>query len=151
MPRAYSVVMTPTSISAARTLVELSAPSTMLLAVTRVVLGQTASETSEQNRFIIQRVSGTAATGTTRTPEEKEPGGPAATATAKVNCTAEPGTFDGQPAYTEPFNWLNGVVYVPLEIDRIWVPPSGRLAIKVADAPSAALTMECLVDFLELG
>lgn len=147
--RVYTVSLDGVSVSAAKSLIRLSAPSSMVLVILRAWLEQQAVETSEQLEVLLQRAS-TNGTGSASVPEKHEVGDPVATATAVDNLTVEP-TLTAKPLVRDSFNVLNGWVYVPVPEERIWIPPSGRLVLKLNNAPAAALTMTAGITFGEVG
>ncbi len=147
--RVYSVQLNGISVSVAKTLIRVSAPSTMTCVVLRAWVSQSESVASNQDRVILQRAS-TDGTGTAETPEKMEVGGPAATFTAVTNLTVEP-TLMADPVIDEGFNWLNGWLYVPAPEERIWLPPSGRLVLRLPETPAVALTMEAGMVIGEVG
>lgn len=147
--RPYSVQMLGVSVSAAKDLFRVSAPSTMQLVLLRAWLSQEVSEVSEQSAVILQRAS-TDGTGTAETPEKGRVGDAAATFTAVSNLTADT-TLTTDPFIREGFNWLTGWLYIPAAEERIWVPPSGRLVLRLPTAPTAALTVSAGMVLLEVG
>lgn len=147
--RVYSVTMNSVAVSTGKSLIRISAPATMVLVVLRAQLSQSESVASNQDRIILQRCS-TDGTGTANTPEKAEVGGPAATFTAVTNLTAEP-TLTTSPFIDESFNWLNGWLYMPSPEERIWIPPSGRLVLRIPQTPAISLTMEAELIIGEVG
>lgn len=134
MPRPYAVIDSRT-VSTAISVLEVTAPSSMALAIHRAWFTNSSSATSSECDVTLLRKTGTI-TGTALTPTPLEKSGPAATFTAKRTATGE-GT-DGDIVAGEGFNVLNGWLYVPTPEERIWVPPSGMLAMKLQAAPSSA-------------
>ncbi len=147
--RVYSVVMNQISVSAAKTLISVVAPSTAIVVLLRAWITQDASETSEQLPILIQRGSAIG-TGTAATPDKFEPGDPVAASTVKTNLTVEP-TYTGNPFVNESFNVLNGFLYVPMPEERIILPPSGVVGMRLDANPAAALTMSAGFVFGEIG
>lgn len=130
--RPYTV-MASGPLSASVNLMQVTAPSTMLLEIVRAWVMQSTSTTSAQTDVILVRKTVAASTGTTATPVELEPGGAAATFTA-ISAATTNGT-DGDIMYGEGFNVLNGWLYVPVPEERIIVPPSGILSLKFPSTP----------------
>ena len=147
--RVYNVLMERISVSAAIDLIRLSAPSDAVLVLLRTWLSQTASETSEQLGVSVNRAS-TDGTGTSYTAEKHEDSDAAFGGTAVVNLSADT-TKTGNPPYGDSFNILNGWIWVPMPEDRLWVPPSGRIVLRLEDAPGSALTMNGGLTFGEIG
>lgn len=146
--RGYNVTVNAVSVSTAKDLIRITAPATMVLCVTRAWVGQSGNVTSEQSRIIIQRASDSQ-NGTAETPEKLQVGGPAATFTA-ASITADH-TLTADPTIDEGFNWVSGYLGVFAPEERIWVPPSGKLVLRLATAPSAAKTVEAGLTVIEIG
>lgn len=134
MGRVYVVRLDATSVASAKSLIQVTAPSSMSLTLLRAWVGNDLSETSQQEVAEIIRKTATG-TGTSFTPKALRTGDPAATFTSINDLTAE-GT-DGDKLIREPFNILNGWLYVPVPEERITVAPSGILALKLASVATA--------------
>lgn len=134
MPRPYTVIDSRV-VSTAITVLELTAPSTMMLRVIRAWFTNTSTATSSESDAVLIRKTATI-TGTSITPAPLEKSGPAATFTAKRTATVE-GT-DGDIVAGEGFNVLNGWLFVPVPEERPIVPPSGLIALKLIAAPASA-------------
>lgn len=135
MSRIYVVRLDSTNITAPKTLIQVTAPASMGLRLLRAWQGNDSSETSQQELAqIIRKTSGVTG-GTSFTPKPLQAGDPAATFTCSVAPTGE-GT-DGDVLISEPFNILNGWLYVPVPEERITVAPSGILALKLASVATA--------------
>lgn len=148
--RVYSVPMSGIAVSTVSSLLLITAPATMVLVVLRTSLGQSESVASNQDRVFLQRASDAGTGGTAVTPEKTEVGMPAATFTVLRNLTTGP-TLTGVPLVDEGFNWLNGWLYMPAPEERIWIPPSGRLVLRIPETPAVSLTMEALMVIGEVG
>lgn len=125
------------TISTAITMMEITAPSTACLEIYRAWVANTANAGFLSAKVQINRktVSVTGA-ATPPTPAPLEVGMPASGVTVKHNATAE-GT-DGDILFIDSFNMASWV-YLPIPEERIWVPPSGILAIKFAGAPAIGI------------
>lgn len=143
----YVAQMEGVSVSASKTLVELGAPSTGVVRVLRAWIGNTDVETSNQLRVQILRQSASG-TGTSFTPKPLTSTATAG-ATCETNCTAE-GTA-GNILVDEGFNILNGWLWVPTPEERIIIPPSGFLGLKLASAPASAVVLSAGFIFEEIG
>jgi hypothetical protein len=146
--RRYSVTCNAIAVSTAKDVLRVSAPATMLLVVLRAWITQSGSVTSEMNRALLQRASD-AQSGTSETPEKIEVGDPAATFTAQ-SLTADH-TLVGDPVVDEGFNLVSGFLWVPAPEERIWIPPSGRLVLRLGVAPSASKTVSAGLIVGEVG
>jgi hypothetical protein len=120
----------------------------MVLCVTRAWIGQSGSVTSEQARVLLQRASDTQ-TGTAETPQALEVGDPAATFTA-ATLTADH-ALTAEPVADRPFNWVSGDEWVYAPEERVWVPPSGRLVLRLAASPAASKTVSAGLIVIEVG
>jgi len=147
--RRYSVQVNAQSVSAAKDLINITAPSSMVLVVLRAWAGQSGDVTSEEARILLQRCS-TANSGTSETPEKLEAGDPAATFTA-ITLPGSANTLTGDPIIDEGFNWITGYLWVPAPEERIWIPPSGRLVLRLPSTPSAAKTVSAGMLVGEVG
>lgn len=150
--RVYTLPFTALSVSAAKTLLAFRCPSTNGALLLRAFVSQQASETSEELEVAIQRVSavgdGTFTGVTAANCPKYDPNDPATlllqtggTAGCSVDYTVEPTTYDTHPIIRESFNVLNGWLWVPSVEERIKVAPTGRIGLRLLNAPAAALTM----------
>lgn len=135
MPSRTYALIDSRAVSTAITVLELTAPSTMALEITRAWMTQYSSATSAQMDVVLLRKAATI-TGTSITPVPLSPGLAATSATAKRTATAE-GT-DGDILAGDGVNVLTGWLWLPTPEERIIVPPSGRIAIKCPSAPPSA-------------
>lgn len=143
----YAVRADGASLTAAGSLIEITAPADGILEVTRIRVGQSNQSASEQSEVIVRRMS-SASTGSSATPAPLG-GFAAAGATARIPTF----TADGSASTTifdEGFNLLAGWEWVAVsEFQRIVVPPSGILNVRLDVAPAAARTMFALIEFVE--
>jgi hypothetical protein len=147
----YSVRLTPTAQTTAKTLVQLKAGAAPL-EIVEVRFSQITKITSEI--LLLQAIrKSAAATVTSFTPLKLDTssatalavGGTAATGT---NASAE-GT-DGEIPFETHWNIINGeFVYLPVPEARIWVPQAGIIGFKLATAPAASMSLGCIVTFRE--
>lgn len=129
----YAARMDNISVSTAITILQVTAPATAVLELIRAwVSGNTT--TSAGQRIQLLRKSA-AATGTTAVTPAPLDGSAAAGSTAGRNATGE-GT-DGTVLYEDMFNVVSGWLWLPVPEERIWVPPSGVIALKFPAAPAA--------------
>lgn len=133
----YTVEAEAQVIATAITILELTAPSTGMLEILRAWCSQSSSAASAQARLQILRKTATVTgAATPPTPRPMLPGYAASGMTVKWLATAE-GT-DGVILHDEGFNLINGFLWVPVPEERIWVPPSGIIALKFPAAPTSA-------------
>ena len=147
----FVLQMTNVSVSAAISLLQLKAGATTPLQLLEARISQSSSTTSTQQRAELVRKS-VAATVTAFTALLENPADAAAaavggTAATGTNASAE-GT-DTDILLLWDFNILNGLLWLPAPEDRIWVAPAGMIALKFPAAPSAAITVDAQIKFLE--
>jgi hypothetical protein len=143
----YTVLEAGTAYTASRTVLQINAAATKALVLLRAWVSQLESETATAEEIQLLRTT-TAGTGTSVTPAPLS-GAQAATSTASRNHTAE-GTA-GTELFREGWEVRNGWLYHPVPEERIIVPPSGRLALRLPSAPEASLTIIAGMTFAELG
>ncbi len=150
MARTYSIDTTIAALSTAKDILRLSAPSTGVVELIRVEVTQDASETSEQLPLSIFRAS-TAGTGTSRTARPYEVLDPAFSGSAVSDLSADTTKSPSEPLWTSAQNVLAGWLYHPVPDERIVIPPSGSIAIRLEAAPAAALATRIVCTFKEIG
>lgn len=140
-----STIMSAVSVSTAKSLIQLHAPSTRAVELVRAsVTFSSTTSTAQRVRLIRQTTAGTGTTGTVNSIDSST-----VSSTSLTNCTAE-GT-DGAVMDEQYVNVLNGYLWLPVPEERIIIPPSGYLALKLPDAPGAATTMSALLVWGEIG
>jgi hypothetical protein len=133
----YSVHGDAQTVSTAITILELTAPATGALEIIRAWVSQASSTTSAMNRIQLLRKTATVTSAASApTPVPAQVGQAASGITVKWKATAE-GT-DGVIYQDDAFNILSGYLYLPVPEERIWVPPSGIVALKFPGAPTSA-------------
>lgn len=146
--RAYTVTMDAISISAAKDIVELAAPATMIASVSKIEVTQETQTSSEALAIQVHRSAATG-TGTAVTARPTENGGPAAAVTAKVNHTVD--TTPGNILYRGGWNVLTPFILHFTPEEEFTIPPSGFLVVRLEVAPGAAMTISATVHFREIG
>jgi hypothetical protein len=143
----YVVRMDAVSVSTAITLVQVTAPATGTLEVVRYSIEQSNLTTNAMQRVQLLRKSA-AATVTSFTPVPMAAGMPAAGASAGHTASSE-GT-DSTIIHGRSFSWLAGYEWVAMdEEERIIVPASGIIALKLPAAPGSATTITATLTFKE--
>ena len=145
----YAAVFEEVAVSAIQDLFEIVAPATGSVIIHGCYISQSVSETSEQLPILVHRASTSGSGGSTPTPSPLQVGGAAAESTVEANNTTQ-GT-EGAFIHAESFNVLNGWVWMPTPECRPVLSPSGRLVIELQTAPAAALTMNGVLLFEEVG
>lgn len=124
-------------IASAITILELTAPATGMLEILRAWCNQSTSAASAQTGIQVLRKSATiTGAATPPVPRPTLEGYPASGMTVKWLATAE-GT-DGVVIHEEGFNMINGFLWIPVPEERVWVRPSGIIALKFPVAPTSA-------------
>jgi hypothetical protein len=129
----YAARMDNVSVSTAITILQVTAPSTAVLEIIRAWCSGATTTSASQRIQLLRKTA--AATGTTAVTPAPLDGSAAAGATSGRNATGE-GT-DGTVLIEDIFNVVVGWLYLPVPEERIWVPPSGVIAIKFPAAPAA--------------
>jgi hypothetical protein len=88
-------------------------------------------------------------TGTSFTPVPLASGSPAAGTACIVDLTGE-GT-DSATIIRDAFNLLNGWLWLPVPEEKLYVPPSGILGLKLPVAPASATSFVAGIIFEETG
>lgn len=135
-----------TSVSAARSLIQLNVASTCAAVVFDLYLDYS-STTSTSLRVRLRKVT-TAGTGTSFTPI-KIWGHPTALSTFTNNHTAE-GT-SGDTIWDRFFNYVPGMERIEIPETRVTLAPSERLALDFPGAPGAAVTLSAGMKWGEIG
>lgn len=148
MGRMYTVLMDAISVSAAKDLMRISAPSDAIVVLHEVKVTQDTIETSEQLPIQINRAS-TDGTGTGATARALEDGSQAFGGSAVVNLTAD--TTPGNILWREAQNILNGWHYLPTPESRPVISPSGRIVVRLDAAPDAGTTFSVVAVIEEIG
>lgn len=143
----YTVIEPGTAYTTSRTVLQINATSARVLVLLRAWVSQLDSEVATAEEIQLLRTT-TAGTGTAVTPAPLQ-AAPAAVTTASRNHSAE-GTA-GTELFREGWEVRNGWLYHPVPEERIVVPPSGRLALRLPSAPEASLTLIAGMTFAELG
>jgi len=143
----YLAQLAATSVSIAKTLVQINAPADAPIELLRAWVSFN-SVTSTAIEIGIKRVS-TAGTGTSFTALLLRQGNAAFGGTTTTDHTAE-GTI-GDVLMRSFVNYLNGFLYLPIPEERIIIQPSGRLSLYLPTAPGAAVTISAGVIFAELS
>jgi hypothetical protein len=149
MGRMFSALVDGVSVSLAKDLLKLTAPSTGVVTVHEVVVTQEASEVSEQLAFQLQRSSASGA-GPAVTPERLNLGDATFAGTILGNLTADT-LISGAPLYRKSENILNGWFYLPTPEARIVVPAAGIFVVRLDEAPAAPLTLTLCMIFESNG
>jgi len=146
MPRGtYIGRLDNTSVSTARTLVQLNVASTVAAQVTEAYIDFNSTTSTAIRTRLSKRT--TAGTGTSFTPVKLS--GAAAASTVTNNHTAE-GTV-GDVIFDRFVNYVPGMNYLPIPENMIELAPGERLALDFPTAPGAAVTLSAGIIWREIG
>ena len=133
----YEVHGDAQTVSTAITLLEITAPATAVLMISKIWVNQSSVTTSAQTRVRILRKS-VSITGAATPPTPVPLGSDGASGTTVKWLATVEGT-DGFVVVEDSFNYLNGYIWQAISPDmRMIVSPSTILAIKFPAAPSSA-------------
>lgn len=133
----YEVHGDAQTVSTAITLLEITAPATAVLMISKIWVNQSNVTTSAQTRVRILRKS-VSITGAATPPTPVPLGSDGASGTTVKWLATVEGT-DGFVVVEDSFNYLNGYIWQAISPDmRMVVAPSTILAIKFPAAPSSA-------------
>lgn len=143
--RFYTISITDVAVSAAQDLFGVLATSGMAFEIWRLELGQKTLTTWEAKGIKVIRNPVTATVGSggsAATPRPLNFGDPAATVTARINDTT-PQSTNGTAAvlYARDWEFLNGLIWVPLPDERPVIAPSQGVNINLPTAPSGSMTV----------
>jgi hypothetical protein len=145
--RTYIALAEGITFSAARCFLQVNAASDGALVVMRYWVEQEVTEVSEQLGLQLLRVT-TAGTATSTTPAPVRVGDPAFGGTASHTHTVDPTL--STVLHRRGFNVLNGIEVVLPPEQYIYVPASGRIALRLPTAPSGSLTLTGGIMFGEI-
>ena len=152
--RVYTVSMTRVAVTAAITLIQIVAGSTVPFQLLRGRLDQSSSTTSTQQPIQINRKSG-AATVTSFTPLKNGPTtDPAASAVGGTSATGTNASAEGTDSnilVQGVFNYLNGWLWLPSPEERLFVDAAGTVGLKLPVAPGSSVTVTADLIFVEQG
>jgi hypothetical protein len=147
----YTVAIGSQAQTAAKTLIEIAAPSDAVVLVERIWLKQTSFDTSENLGVKVQRIT-TTGTGTATTPEPLQVGSAAFGGTVETNSTIEPTYTASTEIIEDGFNVLSGYLWTPANDDEILViSPSALLGFSLDVAPSASMNFSYGCTLREVG
>ena len=147
----YTVAIGSQAQTAAKTLIEVAAPSDAVVCVEREWIKQTSFDTSENLGTKTQRVT-TTGTGTATTPEPLQVGSAAFGGTVETNSTVEPTYTAGTEILEEGFNVLSGFLWTPANDDEVIViSPSALIGMNLDVAPSGSMNFSYGMTIREIG
>lgn len=149
--RMYTVSIGSQAQTAAKTLIEIAAPSDAIVTVERLQIKQTSFDTSENLGTKTQRIT-TTGTGTATTPEPLEVGTAAFGGVVETNSTVEPTYTAGTEILEDGFNVLSGYLWTSANDDEvITISPSALVGMNLDVAPSASMNFSYSCTIREMG
>lgn len=141
----YSALMEDTSVSAAKQLINITAPSDRSVTILRAwVASEVQDEATEMLVLQLLRTT-TAGTGTAYTAKGFSPTTPSFGGSCRVNLTAD-GT-GGDVLVRDTFNVLSGWLWIPTPEERPTFDGGDFFALKLVDAPAAATALTAGIVF----
>ena len=127
------------SLSAAKTLMYITAPAALCVEILGASVTNASNETNEQIEVTLQRIGtlGTP-TATTLTPSKTEFGDQAAQSTVKGNVTASEPTYSANTLQGyEGVASLGGYRYDPIPEERMYLKPGESVGLQILNSPTA--------------
>lgn len=150
----YTASYRITALTAARTLLYLTAPARRVVEILSASVTNESNETNEQLLCTLQSISGYplgAPSGTSVTPSAHEPGDQASTVVAFANISGNEPTYSTNTEIgREGFSSLGGYYFDPLPEERPVVPATGALGLRMINAPTS-FDAVVKVTFREIG
>ncbi len=142
------------ALSAAKTLLYLTAPANKVVEILSVAVTNCTNETNEQLECKLTRITtlGTP-TATTLTPTPQEAGDQAAGSTVKANCSSEPTTYaTGSDFGAEGWATIGGYRYQPVPEERPLVGGGASIGLQLVAAPAlGSFDADVRIVFREIG
>lgn len=152
MGRVYTASVTDVAVTVAQDFFELTAPSDLVFCILSCHIGQSSDAgdaAAEMLTINITRYSTSGSGGSTPTARPHHVGDAATSVIEEANNTTQGGT--PVVLFSEAFNVQAGWHYVPIPEERIWVSPSGIIAIELPVAPGDSLTMSGSITYEVFG
>jgi hypothetical protein len=150
----FRVTGTVSTVTTAKTLCYVTAPSDAVLEILSARVTCQDEDTSEQVFIELNRIATLGSpTATARTPKPTEEGSAAFGGTANENVTASEPTYDAinDAIAAGGANKLAGWEYVPLPEERAYISPSDTFGLRVVDAISVSSDLSYEITFREIG
>lgn len=149
----YEAQISIPSLSAAKTLILIQVPSTIIVEILAARITNASVDTNEQLEAALYHVDSLGSpAGTTITPAKKEPGDQASACTLLGDLSAEPTTYSSTAFHgLEGFSNLAGYRFDPLPEDRPVVAPTKALGLKLITNPATAFKALLSLEWIERG
>lgn len=149
----YDAQVQIATVTAGKTLVYVTAPSTKCVEILSASISTQANTTNQQLEACLQRIStlGTP-TATTLTPSPHETGDQAAASTVKGNVTGSEPTYGANTQIEKKcFSSLAGYEYCPLPEERPVITAGDTWGFRLLDSSLNSCTVDAKVTFREIG
>jgi hypothetical protein len=153
MKGVYNAQYQATTVSSARTLLYLTAPSTKVVEILSISVTNANITAAEQLDIFFSKITSLGTpTATTVTPRPTETGDQACGSTCKANVTASEPTYESPPYVDRqgPAN-VAGYYFDPLPEERPTIAPSDTYGVKLATSVGNSYTLDINVRFREIG
>lgn len=147
----YRSVFQTSAMTAAGILIQITAPSTAALEILEASVGVTDNATNQQLDCYFQRASVAGSSPTVITPAKTENGDQAAGATVGGQPSGS-GTLTANTIMArQGISSLGGYMHTPIPEDRIYVPPSGILVLRIGTTSFASSIFDIELVHREIG
>lgn len=147
----YEASIKISALTAARTLLLLTAPSGRVVEILQATITNASSETNEQLEAVLQKVNSLGTpTSTAVTPSKREVNDQAAGSTVVGNITASEPSYLAPETGREGFASLAGYRFQPVPEERPVISPGDTWGLRLLSAP-AAVDLVAAIVFREIG
>jgi hypothetical protein len=150
----YEAQIQATGLTAGRTMIYVTAPSTCAIEILEASITPIGANVTNQNlEACLQRVSALGTpTGTSLTPSKDENGDQASGATAVGNVTASEPTYgNNTQKFKEGFSSLGGYRAAPIPEDRMVIPPSATVGLRLLTGSFTSADLNACLKWREIG
>lgn len=149
----YEATASISSLSAGKTLMYISVPSTITVEILSIEITNTNNATNQQLEATFQRITTLGSpTATSITPTKTEQGDQASACTVAANVTS------GEPTYTsgvevgrKGFASLAGYQYAPVPEERPVLAPSSNWGLRMLTSSFTAMNTDVVIRYREIG
>lgn len=148
----YTANIVISSLSTAKTLMLIQAPSTAVLEILSVNVSNATADSADQLQVGLFRVTTYGSpSGTSVTPEKHENLDSSSAATVNGNLTVEPSAYSTNPYDRQGVSNIGGYFYTPTPEERPVVAPSGAIGLRLLTSPSSAFDAVAQIVYREIG
>ena len=148
----YTAQIPIASISGAKTLLVLRAPSNAVAEVLSASISNNNNDTPEQLEAGLFKITNIASiAGTAVTPTKHEPLDGASVCGSSGNLSAEPSSYDSDAIDRQGWNNLAGYRYDPIPEERPIVGPTGAIGLRILGTIDTAFSGVAQIVYREIG